>query len=293
VSQSAGDESSHYPLVTLRWSNDEGWMPESLALLSTRSATKAIVFVHGFGGAADSTWEMFPRSIRAMPEAVAADAFFIDYPSTTRSVAFCAAKFRQFLLDLLREPSPRVVNGSLPEGVPRRPLPLRYEKIILVGHSMGAVVARRALLDLDRDVLEPHERDLLHMLFFAPAHKGARDLGRFVEAGLGLDKLPFGGMLGSLLRLRYRSVADLTKESECLADLANDSTSLRERRKGASESHEYLRAHIYHAENDLVVYDDRFDDDFGTTPVMEQNHRSVCKPRPGYARPVEALRRML
>jgi hypothetical protein len=235
---------------------------------------------------------MFPRSVRAMPEAVGADALFVDYPSTTRSIAFCAAKFRQFLLDLLREPSPRVVNGSLPEGVPRRPLDARYEKIVLVGHSMGAVVIRRALLDLDRDELTPEERGMLQMLFFAPAHKGARDLGKFVEAGLGLDKLPLGGLLGSLLRLRYRSVADLTKESECLADLASDSETLREAR-GATQNADYLRAHVYHAESDLVVYDDRFDDDFSTNPVMRQNHRSVCKPRTGYPKPVEALRRLL
>jgi pimeloyl-ACP methyl ester carboxylesterase len=292
-SQAVVDESSHYPLGDLHWSGAEGWMPDSLALLCRREASTAIVFVHGFAGAADSTWELFPRSIRAMREASLADAFFIDYPSTTRTVAFCAAKLRLFLLDLLREPSTKAVNGSLPDGVPRRPPAATYDKIILVGHSMGAVVARRALLDLDRDDLEPKERDRVQMLFFAPAHKGARDLGRLVESGLGLDRLPFGGMLGSLLRLRYRSVADLTKQSECLADLAIDSEARREDRRDSGENTEYLRAHVYHAENDRVVYDDKFDDDRGTNPVMEQHHRSVCKPREGYAKPVEALRRLL
>jgi len=284
---------AHFPLDNLRWSSDEGWMPNSLALLCQNQATKAIVFVHGFGGSADSTWEEFPRSFRTIPEAALADAFFVDYPSTTHTVAFCAAQFRKFLLDLLREPTTKVVKPSLPDEAPHRPVSMKYEKVLVVGHSMGAVVARRALLDLDRDDLTPEERNSLTILFFAPAHKGARNLGRLVESGLGLDRLPFGGAIGSLLHLRYRSVADLTKESECLADLALDSKARREERREAEENGEYLRAYVYHAQNDRVVYDDKFDDDRATVPLMAQNHRSVCKPRDGYQKPVEALCNLL
>jgi pimeloyl-ACP methyl ester carboxylesterase len=290
---SVDDGPRHFPLDRLRWSDDQGWMPNSLALLSRTHATKAIVFVHGFAGSADKTWEQFARSLRAMPEATDADAFFVEYESTTTPVPFCAAEFRGFLLDLLREPSTRVVNGSLPEGAPRRAPGATYGRIVLVGHSMGAVVARRALLELDRDELRPEERDLISMLFFAPAHKGAREIGRLVASGLGLDRLPGGDIIGALLRSRYRSVDDLTKKSDCLVDLDLASRSRREDRKNAGESWEYLRAHVEHAEADHVVYQDPFDDDRAIHPVMRENHRSICKPRDGYRAPVEAVRRLL
>jgi hypothetical protein len=148
------------------------------------------------------------------------------------------------------------------------------------------------LLDLDEE-LTPRERGVLRMLFFAPAHKGARNLGKLVESGLGLDRLPFGGFVGALLRLRYRPIADLTKESECLADLSSDSKAAREARDRAKESVEYLRAQVYHAQKENIVYHDRFDRDFAAHPVMAQNHRSICKPREEYDKPVEALRRLL
>lgn len=284
---------AHFPLDDLRWSGDEGWMPKSQALLCQAVAEKAIVFVHGFGGGADATWEQFVRFLRAMPEAASADAFFTDYPSTTHDIAFCAAQFAKFLLDLLSEPSPHIVNPSLPAGAPPRPEDALYRKVILVGHSMGAVVARRALLDLDRDDLTKEQRESVHMLFFAPAHKGARSLGGLAAAGFGLDKLPGGNVVGGLLRLRYRSLSDLLKESDCLTDLAGDSKARREDRARDRENADYLRAHVLHAQNDRIVHSDRFDDDRRTDPVMAQGHSSVCKPRAGFLKPVEALRELL
>lgn len=284
-------ERAHYPLDDLQWIDDEGWMPKSQVLLCQAAPATAVVFVHGFGGGADSTWEQFVRFLRAM--SALADAFFIDYPSTTQDVVFCSAMLRLFLLDLLREPSPKIVNPSLPEDAPRRAAPVIYSKVVLVGHSMGAVVVRRALLDLDRDIMTQTEREALHMLFFAPAHKGARNLGKFVASGLGLDKLPGAAAVGALLRVRYRSVGDLIKESDCLSDLATDSKTRREARSQAGESTEYLRAHVYHAQNERIVYVDSFDDDYPMNPVMAQNHRSVCKPREGFRKPAEALRKLL
>lgn len=290
---SVPSERAHFPLDDLRWSGDEGWMPKSQALLCQKVPTMAIVFVHGFGGGADSTWEQFVRCLRAMPEAAVADAFFIDYPSTKHPVAFCSAKFREFLFDLLRKPSSNIVNPSLPKEAPTRAVTAAYQKIMLVGHSMGAIVARQALLDLDRDALTSAERAAIYMLFFAPAHKGARSLGKLVASGFGLDKFPGGQFLGALLLLRYRSVADLTKESDCLSDLATHSKARREDRAREGQSADYLRAHVYHAENDRIVYVDTFDDDYSTNPVMAQNHRSVCKPRKDYPKPAEALRSLL
>lgn len=284
---------AHFPLDNLRWSGDEGWMPQSQALLCQAEPAKAIVFVHGFGGGADATWEQFVRFLREMPEAADADAFFVDYPSTTHPIPFCSSMFEDFLLDLLREPSLKVVNPTLPEEAPRRPDGALYGKVILVGHSMGAVVARRALLDLDRDELTQEQRESVHMLFFAPAHKGARSLGGLVAAGFGLDKLPGGSLVGGLLRLRYRSLSDLLKESECLSDLAADSKARREERARDKENTDYLRAHVYHAQNERIVYGDRFGDDRRTNPVMAQGHGSVCKPREGFTKPAEALRKLL
>ncbi len=284
---------THYLIGSLRWSKDRDWMPNSLALLAVGAADTAVVFVHGFAGSADGTWERFSQSLRRMKEAASVDAFFVEYPSTTTGVPFCAAQFRMFLFDLLREPALQIVNGSLPDGAPKRPPGPLYGKILLVGHSMGAVVSRQALLELDRNELREEERARISMIFFAPAHKGARDVARYVATGFGLDRLPFSSVIGGLLRLRYRSVDDLIKTSDCLQDLNTASKALREQRRAAGAQWDYLRARVFHAHGDRVVYQDAFDDDQPMEPVMAQNHRSVCKPRAGYSSPEDAVRQWL
>jgi alpha-beta hydrolase superfamily lysophospholipase len=268
-------------------------MSGSQAMLNKAlSATTAIIFVHGFNGSARGTWEEFPSVIRTMPEARGADAFFVNYPSTTESVQICAEEFRAFLTDILRDPIQTVVNPSLPRAANQRGIAPLYTRVVLVAHSMGAVVVRRAVLDLNREGIATHERDAIRLLFFAPADKGS-ELPELVASGLWLSFLPGAQLVGKLLVNHYRSLADLDKQSPALSLLSDDSKEARAKRIANGEPDDYLRAHVLHAHRDKVVVQIRFDNDRWGRPIAGQNHRTSCKPKGTYRRPADELRRLL
>jgi pimeloyl-ACP methyl ester carboxylesterase len=284
---------SHYPLDELRWTNERAqWFQGSRVLLANQNANTALLFVHGWGGSASGTWEDFQRAVRFSPETAAADAFFLNYPTRRTTVPFCAGEARRFLRDLLHDPANTMVNGSLPRGVARRAPGIRYDRVVVIAHSMGAVVVRRALLDLDRpdaaNALDDADRAKIRLLFFAPAHTGST-LPLLIASGLGLDAVPGAKMLGELLSVRYRSLRDLAIGSRFLGKLAGDNAAARERRQAAGASTGHLIAFVFHAENDKVVEQDDFDLDPPLDGVMDKHHRSLCKPDETYRKPVAGL----
>jgi hypothetical protein len=271
-------------------------MTKSQVLLCHQSPpSDAILFVHGWGGAAGGTWEAFPQAVGIMPEASRADVFFLDYPSVKSQVPFCAAQLRRFLFDLVRNPIDRMIDRSLPAIAPKRAPNARYSRILVVAHSMGAVISRRAIMDLDRPPPEGLTEDELakfRLLFFAPAHCGST-IPLLLGAALGLDFLPGAKLIGSLARLWFQSLRDLEVGSPSLTKLANDCHRLREGRTERNASIRHLRATVYHAHNDRVVSQNDFDQDLPFQPVMNQTHRSICKPVNQYRDPIEALRALL
>jgi hypothetical protein len=247
--------------------------------------------VHGFGGAGTATWEIF--LVGTIAEASKADAFFIDYPSKTHSVAFCAALIRTFLFDLVRDPVYRIIQPSLPANAPNRARDERYRRVIIVAHSMGAVITRRAVMDFERlsaITFSDDELSKFCLLFFAPAHCGS-DIPLLIASGFGLDGVK---PLGLAARKFYPSLRDLEEGSPALIKLAEDCRRLREERTQRGLSTYHLCATVYHAQNDRVVSQNDFDHDPPFEPVMGKNHRSICKPKSLlYVDPVEALRAVL
>ena len=288
---------SHHPLDELRWTGDRHqWFKDSRVLLSNQHAATALVFVHGWGGSASGTWEDFQRAIRFSPETATADAFFLNYPTRQKAVAFCAGEVRRFFRDLLHNPDATILNGSLPRGAPRRAPAMRYGRVVVIAHSMGAVVARRALLDLDRpdapDGLDDADRAKIRLLFFAPAHTGST-IPLLIASGFGLDALPGAKAVGELLALRYRSLRDLAIGSRSLSKLEGDNKAARERHAQAGRATDHLIAFVFHADGDKVVEADAFDADPPLSGIIGKHHRSVCKPNEAYPTPVAGLRAAL
>jgi pimeloyl-ACP methyl ester carboxylesterase len=286
------DGIQHYPQTQLRWAREEAWMPNSQVLLSRHPRpVNAVIFIHGWGGDAGSTWDSFPQFAGTMPETSNADVFFLDYPSLQSQVPFCAAQLRGFLFDLVRQPVNCIINPSLPTSAPRRAENGFYRRVLIIAHSMGAVISRRALLDLDQqpDGFTDNELARFKLLFFAPAHSGSA-IPLLIGSGLGLDFVPGAKLIGSLARLWFQSLRDLEEGSSFLRQLADDCKELREARTERHASVRHLRAAVYHAQNDRVVSQNNFDHDPPFKPVMGQNHRSICKPNETYRDPVEAFR---
>jgi pimeloyl-ACP methyl ester carboxylesterase len=289
---------NHYPVDELRWTGEEGqWLNGSRVLLCRQPATTAIVFVHGWGGGAHTTWEAFPHAVRFSPETATADAFLLAYASRKFSVATYSSHLRTFFHDLLHAPAKEILDGSLPRDAERRPAKFTYKQVILVAHSMGAVISRRALLDLDerppRDGgLDDNDRKKIRLLLFAPAHKGST-LPLLIASGLGLDWIPGATLAGNALTHYYRSLRDLAINSESLRRLEADTKAAREGHASRRGVGHHLIAEVYHAADDKVVEQDRFDRDHEMPSIFSKDHRSLCKPTDNYRRPVVALRDVL
>jgi len=131
--------------------------PNSYALLSGREdARTAVLFVHGFAGNAYSTWLDFQGMIDGREEEEywkRVDLYFYDYQTTSANILVQADRLRKFLqssfprpdIDLFPHPlvaSAVGLNGTL------LPLTSGYDSLILVGHSLGGVIIRQAVLEL-------------------------------------------------------------------------------------------------------------------------------------------------
>jgi pimeloyl-ACP methyl ester carboxylesterase len=131
-----------------------GW-PDSYALISQEDTDTLAVFVHGFWGDATRTWSDFPRLVDDKRESFEAlnksDFVFINYPSLQWPIEVAAHRIGGLILRLYPE-SPADVFDPMAEGraalgvsssvLMPRTLPFSYKRLVLVGHSGGAVVIR-------------------------------------------------------------------------------------------------------------------------------------------------------
>ena len=112
-----------------------GLAPDILDLRNNGSRT-AVIFLHGFSGTAGGTWAEFSRLFLDDPDFLDWDVFSIGYPS-------------RLSLDLPlweADPGIRLCARSLATKLTSSALS-GYDCIALVAHSMGGLVAQRALLD--------------------------------------------------------------------------------------------------------------------------------------------------
>lgn len=117
----------------------------------------AILFIHGFTGSAQSTWGTFPELVASEPSLRSWDVFSLGYDTR---LFFSGVPFWsgvppiQRLADLLKTYCAR---GDLSA----------YEGVCIVSHSMGGLVAQRAVCD-DADL----RRRLTHLIFFGTPSAG-------------------------------------------------------------------------------------------------------------------------
>ena len=99
-------------------------------------ARAAVVLIHGFGGNAGSTWGRFPELLMAEAALASWDVFSIGYST---SLAFDMAG--------VWSADPAIITlGGLIETVADVPPIDGYESIAILAHSMGGLLAQRALL---------------------------------------------------------------------------------------------------------------------------------------------------
>jgi len=151
---------------------------------------------------------------------------------------------------------------------------------------MGAVVVRRALVDLEVDSTVAPLLSRIGLLLFAPAHKGSH-VPLLITDGLGLDILPGARAIAAVLRIYYRSVNDLEIGSDALKRLEEDTRARLQLRRAQSLGITHLVASVMHAEHDKVVSQEPFAEDLPFEPVMQKSHTSICRPTKDYTLPVD------
>ncbi len=225
----------------------------SIAYNSIEPPTRLVVFVHGFIGESIDTWKCFPELLRTTRDFAKCDVVFYGYKSLKGQVNNNALRFYRCLEKLLE-------TETVKRGID-------YDKVVLVAHSLGSIVVRRALLNA-KDEKKPWLAKC-RMVLFAPAHRGAR-VQKIV-----LNALPVvGRVLGGLGLLTMPVLDDLQPDSETIENLIRDSQSYIDRGEG-----DFTIAHtVVWAGNELVVHNEKFCSDPVAQEFEEKTHTSVCKP---------------
>ena len=269
----------------------------SYALLSNAPVvSKAVCFVHGFGGDPVATWKNFQFFVDA-PDTPShewwrsADLFFYGYESRRLSIA----EHGQLLLNFIDSIFPTIHSDlfepmDLNLGIEPLPTPntRTYSELYLVGHSMGGVTLREALLDraakADAHALEPGAAKMLsaEVRLFAPATFGAEPSGFL---GILVRSLRSVALFGPLIDPFLQSntiVRQLQAESKKLSHL-------REATERLARTGRYpaLIAHVLFGENEQLVERDKLELDELEVPAVGKDHWSVCKPNQAYRQPIE------
>lgn len=254
----------------------------SSALWSTNPTGTAIVFVHGFGGSSVGTWSEFEMRLPAEPNAEGADLLFYGYDGIRTRAQTSAIRLRDTLDAWMRDPT-KFVNGTLPPARHRAASPV-YTKLIVVAHSLGAVVARRALLDA-------YQADLgwlanVHLVLFAPAHRGAAviDLARGSLSGVNF-------LLATVGLVQHFSVlGDLDPEKPFLQTLMAHHKEAIQDPRGKNLAAKAIAV----APSDYVVVGvDFLLADAPPVEIPNSTHTTVCKPSYSRLEPLDVLRRFL
>lgn len=236
----------------------------SQVVLSKKPATVAVVFVHGFNGDALDTWSGFEKHAVGRAEFKNADLYFFGYDGLKSNTLAAASFLFRFLDDVATDPKLRL--GSLVDAPGEQRQPGGYAKIVVVAHSLGAVVGRWALLRAaDQQAVW---RTKISFVLFAPAHCGSELSNLTSEALSGWSWLraftEFSKIAVPLLR-------ELSPGSPLLSDLE-----ARIRHWSGREAF-LVPQRVLIAEREIVVNNLIFAGDPFPDAIPGSDHVSICK----------------
>ncbi|MEY2506318.1 MAG: hypothetical protein QOH01_647 [Verrucomicrobiota bacterium] len=241
---------------------------------------KAVLFIHGFSGGGISTWSKFNSLLPRLLKASQRDLYFYGYDGLRASLIGSANLFRQFL-ERLFAGGAGFINPHLPESC-LRPAEFGYDELVIVAHSLGAVIARRALLDATRGgQLWPKKTRLI---LYAPAHTGAN----VVKLALATcSTFTFSWLLAAFARFQSPLIDQLNSDpkSKLLVQLLDDTL---EACKNGQNDH-LIAKKVLVAEYEKIVEQERFKPDPSSITIAHTDHKSICKPRRDFLEPLEAL----
>jgi pimeloyl-ACP methyl ester carboxylesterase len=236
---------------------------------------KALIFVHGFGGGAVTTWVQFPSLLQSERGCSGYDHFFYGYDGLRKRARPSADDLIRFLDRLFADPA-----GLFSETIATstRPANFHYDDIVLIAHSLGAVVCRLALLDAFNKGRTWTSNTSL--VLFAPAHSGANVLS-LASLAMGVLRL---APVEALARYRFQVLQDLEERSQTLQDLR-----ARTEKAIARGGTHLIAKRVVYAGDDKIVNPLDFCSDPAAEFIQGASHTSVCKPRADFRDPLVHL----
>ncbi|WP_246806896.1 hypothetical protein [Ensifer sp. ENS04] len=241
------------------------WGQGSVGYFAKQPARRLLVFVHGFGGSASATWAGTEASLAADPRAGTCDLIYFGYRSFHAQPEMSAGILRGFLDEAAGAGSKWNALASRALGVD---VAREYDEVLVIAHSLGAPISRRALLDAIQEKAPWASKVRLQL--FAPAHLGA--FLHKVREELGV----VSGLIASLTALAtlgIRSLDGLKPNSPFLTQLIKDS---RQELANGWEAQIKAREVIF-GDGENVVMVQRFLNDPPPTVWAGHGHRSVCR----------------
>jgi alpha-beta hydrolase superfamily lysophospholipase len=250
--------------------------PKWIAYFTDAAPTRLVVFVHGFGGKPLETWLRFPDGASARRWWRESDLLFAGYDSTSGTIKGFADNLRHEIpafypvrrRDLLEADGAKVCE------------PTDYAELVIVGHSLGGVVVRRAVCDAIRVSQEGTSVSPLAsatVRLFSPATAGFRPAGKL---GMLLETKVFRWAAMIKLR-RSQAFTELERTSPMLDDTRTTTEALARDDPSSSPLHPRT----------LWAFDDEVVEarDYKTDPVSDSiekvSHSGVCKPEHAYIAP--------
>ncbi len=246
---------------------DEG--SHTIAFFALDNPQTLVIFIHGFNGRLINTWGEFPDFIRLNNDFKNADILFYGYDSLKNPAAQSSQNLYNSLSNLTE-------NSTNAWGIERAFIneSFKYEQIVLVAHSLGALVLRKALLLAKRDHKE--WLDSCKMILFAPAHHGFKMRNLIFESLSSIETI-----LSGLGLISFPVLENLKPNSFIIQNLLHDSMQLLDKKQGNFT----IADQIIWSKEEEIVRNEHFGQD--PIPLLVENkaHHAICKPDSQYLIP--------
>lgn len=194
------------------------------------------------------------------------DILFVNYKSLKNNVKSVSYELRTELRKFYPTPYRPAINSFFPA---REDTESQYEEIVLVGHSLGGLILRATIVQIEEN--EP-DNPLLEakMRLFSPAFSGFKPSGILKF----LTTLEFGDRLLEVIKC-FSVMEDLLMNSRIINTVRNKTVQSAQRSPGTPALH----PDIAWASNEFVVLCEKYETDPNDHYISNTNHLSVCKPK--------------
>jgi hypothetical protein len=246
--------------------------------------TRLVVLVHGFRGEPLGSWGEFGRGTGS-EWWLQSDLLFVGYASERLDPTGVANALRIFIERLF----PQLPEEYLLAGEAyylRDPERYIYAELVLVGHSLGGLIVRRAAVDIVRSWERARIRE-------RPSILSSGRMCLFSPATAGFEPTSSPGVLRSLLGDRLCAIIlrnpPALRDLRCGSEVLSGCRRLTERAANDYKEMRLLHPEIIWANPDNIVIASDYDTDPPAHSQTGVNHRSVCKPHAGYTLPWEVV----